>query len=163
MGQQRKWYATNEAPSFDNNVINALPNSHPLGLGFGAASGGMVGAAIGSAVAGPAGAAVGAVFGGVLGACGGQGIARAVNNSDGVCNIEELDDCLAGDADTVDVYKYADEEYGHIRDACARAHEDSAALATPWDQLRPFSTRGWGRLSGVIGPRDTDRGLRGGI
>jgi hypothetical protein len=154
---------TNETGSFERDEINVMPTPYPVGVGFGAASGGMAGAAIGSAVAGPIGAAVGAMFGGFLGACGGHGIARAVTGSDALELIDEYDARGCGEADCGDVYNYAQKDYARIRDECERAHDDCASLAIPWDQAGQFTTRGWGRLSGVIGPRDTDRGLRGGI
>jgi hypothetical protein len=162
MDQQTIRYTLNQTQSFDTAQIDGLPSPHPLGRGLGAAGGGMAGAAIGSVIGGPVGAAVGAMFGGLLGACGGQGIARALNAN------ERLEAAggrgfQPGDDDAPHVYNYADKEYERIRDECERAHEGCATLAIPWEQARPFAARGWSRLSGVIGPRDTDRGLRGGI
>jgi hypothetical protein len=41
-----------------------------------------------------------------------------------------------------------------------RARPDSAL---PWDQARPAVKAAWDRLGGVIGPRDTERGIRSGF
>lgn len=114
------------------------PAEIPLGLGIGAAGGGIAGAAAGSAIGGPIGAAVGAMCGGMLGAASGHGIARAVK----------------GSAASPDLLK------------SARRHPtvkpDRRNNAGP-GCARPFTERDWHRFSGVIAPRDTDRGLRGGI
>ena len=123
------------------------PAEIPLGLGIGAAGGGIAGAAAGSAIGGPIGAAVGALCGGLLGAASGHGIARAVK----------------GDAASPDLLKSANRECPVIGNERIRVPHYCAGLALPWDDRRPFTERGWHRLSGVIAPRDTDRGLRGGI
>lgn len=162
MDQQIRRRSVNETRNLGTEQMTALPSPHPLGLGFGATGGGMAGAAIGSALGGPVGAAVGAMFGGLLGACGGHGIARVVTTDD-ILEAPEDPDSWDYDLGAQNVCTYADKEYARIREECERAQEDCTTLAIPWDQAHPFATRGWGRLSGVIGPRDTDRGLRGGI
>jgi hypothetical protein len=163
MDHQTRRHSVNDTRSFNIDELDVVPSPHPIGLGFGAAGGGMAGAAIGSAIYGPIGAAVGAMFGGLVGACGGHGIARAVSGNEGREPAYEHDGCQLEDLPAQDVYTYADKEYARIREQCERAHEDCATLAIPWDSARPFIKHGWSRLSGVIGPRDTDRGLRGGI
>jgi hypothetical protein len=40
-------------------------------------------------------------------------------------------------------------------------HKTGSALA--WDTVRPAVKAEWDRLGGVIGPRDTDRGIRSGM
>lgn len=117
---------------------NESPAEIPLGLGIGAAGGGIAGAAVGSAIAGPIGAAVGAMCGGMLGAASGYGITRAVKAS----------------AAAPDLLKSANRHPTVKPDRRNNAGPECA---------RPFTERGWHRLSGVIAPRDTDRGLRGGI
>ena len=129
------------------NTEKESPAEIPLGLGVGAAGGGIAGAALGSAIGGPLGAAVGTMFGGVLGAASGHGITRA----------------LKGSAAAPDLLKSANREYPVIGNEPTRVPHYCAGLALPWDDRRPFTERGWHRLSGVIAPRDTDRGLRGGI
>ncbi|MFL6569972.1 MAG: hypothetical protein ACJ8LI_12475 [Chthoniobacterales bacterium] len=57
----------------------------------------------------------------------------------------------------------APRQNGHAHDDCAHLYERCAILVRPWATARRFAESGWDRLSGVIGPRDTDRGLRGGI
>ena len=129
------------------NTEKESPAEIPLGLGIGAAGGGIAGAAVGSAIGGPIGAAVGAMCGGVLGAASGHGIARAVN----------------GRAESPDLLKPANRENPVTGNERIRVSHYCAGLVLPWDDMRPFTERGWQRLSGVIAPRDTDRGLRGGI
>jgi hypothetical protein len=41
-----------------------------------------------------------------------------------------------------------------------KAHPDSPL---PWDLARPAVKAAWDRLGGVLGPRDTDRGIRTGM
>ena len=60
--------------------------------------------------------------------------------------------------------KYAGKDYHEIEGDLARDYEkNDANPAIPWDRARPAVKSTWDRLSGVMGPRDTDRGLRGGI
>ena len=146
-----------QGQSSANELANQLPSSNPLRLGVGAAGGGMAGAAIGSAIGGPVGAAMGAMVGGLLGACGGKEIARAVNSTDGLEAADEPDQYVAGAAEHDS--DPAQSEYGQSRDGSAPAHEQEPIHPISWDNMQP----GLDRLGGVIAPRDTDRGLRGGI
>jgi hypothetical protein len=59
--------------------ISGTPGAHPLGVGAGAAGGGVAGAAVGSVVGGPVGAVVGGAIGAVAGGLAGKGAAEAVN------------------------------------------------------------------------------------
>jgi hypothetical protein len=60
--------------------------------------------------------------------------------------------------------KYVGKDYDEIEMDLARDYEkDDAHLAIPWDRARPAVRAAWHRVSGVTGPRDTDRGMRGGI
>jgi hypothetical protein len=62
------------------------------------------------------------------------------------------------------VKKYAGKHYHEIEGDLARDYEkNDANPAIPWDRARPAVKAAWDRLGGVMGPRDTDRGLRGGI
>ena len=117
---------------------NESPAEIPLGLGIGAAGGGIAGAAVGSAIGGPIGAAVGAMCGGVLGAASAHGITRAVK----------------GSATSPDLLKSANRH---------PTVKPNRRINTGPGCARRFTERDWRRLSGVIAPRDTDRGLRGGI
>ena len=158
--------------------ITGEPGSHPVGSGVGAAGGGVTGAAIGGAIGGPIGAAVGAVVGGVAGAYSGRGIAEAVNPT-----VEEqywrenhATQSWADKETTFEHYapayrtgyegvtKYAGKPYHQIEVDLARDYEkNDANPAIPWDRARPAVKAAWDRLSGVTGPRDSDRGLRGGL
>jgi hypothetical protein len=62
------------------------------------------------------------------------------------------------------VKKYPGKHYHEIESDLARDYDkNDANLAIPWDRARPAVKSAWDRLGGVMGPRDTDRGLRGGI
>jgi hypothetical protein len=157
--------------------ITGEHGSHPIGTGVGTAGGGLAGAAIGAAVGGPAGAAIGAVIGGVVGAYSGRSVAEAVNHTED----EEFwrehhhKQEWAGDAPYEHyapayktgyegAVKYAGRHYHEIENDLARDYEkNDANLAIPWDRARPAVKAAWDRLGGVMGPRDTDRGMRGGI
>jgi hypothetical protein len=102
------------------------------------------------------------MFGGLLGACSGEGIARAVHGADGIEPVEHAD-FLPNEDYTREVFSYWRKEFGQTRDYCILPDDHCAGFALPWDQVRPFTKRGWERLCGVLGPRDTNRGLRGGI
>jgi hypothetical protein len=60
--------------------------------------------------------------------------------------------------------KYAGKGFEEIETDLAldyeRARPDSPL---PWDQARPAVKAAWDRISGVIGPRDPDRGARYGM
>ncbi len=62
------------------------------------------------------------------------------------------------------VRKYAGKHYHEIESDLAHDYEkNDANPAIPWDRARPAVRAAWDRLGGVMGPRDTDRGMRGGI
>jgi hypothetical protein len=62
------------------------------------------------------------------------------------------------------VEKYQGRSYDDVEHSLASdyAHAD-AGSAIPWDTVRPAVRAAWDRLSGVISPRDSDRGVRGSI
>lgn len=60
--------------------------------------------------------------------------------------------------------KHAGKAYEEIEDDLAldyEKHRPESAL--PWDMARPAVKAAWDKLSGVIGPRDTERGIRSGF
>jgi len=156
--------------------LTGEPGSHPVGTGVGTAGGGLTGAAIGAAVGGPIGAAVGAVVGGVAGAYSGRGVAEAVNPTvedeywRANHGAQEWADASSSYENYAPAYrtgyqgvtKYSGRQYNDIEADLARDYE-GANPAIPWDRARPAVRAAWHRVSGVTGPRDTDRGLRGGI
>jgi hypothetical protein len=158
--------------------ISGEPGSHPVGTGVGAAGGGLTGAAIGAVVGGPVGAAVGAVVGGIAGAYGGRGVAEVVNPTveDEHWREHHKTQPWADENSTYEHYapayrtgyegaaKYAGRQYHEIEADLARDYEkNDANLAIPWDRARPAVKAAWDRIGGVAGPRDTDRGMRGGV
>ena len=62
--------------------ITHVRGAHPVGVGTGAAGGGLAGAGIGAAIAGPVGAAVGVVVGALSGAFAGKSAAEVLNPTD---------------------------------------------------------------------------------
>jgi len=167
-----------DLPHTNPDPITGEPGSHPVGTGVGTASGGLTGAAIGAAVGGPAGAAIGAVVGGVMGAFAGRGVAEAVNHTEeGTYWREQHDKQEWAGADASyehfepayrtgyeGVTKYAGRQYHEIECDLARDYEkNDANPAIPWDRARPAVHAAWHRISGVTGPRDTDRGMRTGL
>jgi hypothetical protein len=166
-------------PDKNPDPITGEPGSHPIGTGVGAAGGGLTGAAIGAVVGGPVGAAIGAVVGGVAGAYGGKGVAEAVNPTEEEKYWREnhsSQEWAAGDSSTYEHYgpayktgyegvmKYAGRDYHEIENDLARDYDkNDANPAIPWDRARPAVRAAWTRVSGTVGPRDTDRGMRGGI
>ena len=152
--------------------------SHPVGTGVGAAGGGLAGAAVGAAVGGPVGAAIGAVVGGVAGAYSGRGVAEAINptQEEEYWREHHHKQNWADQESTFEHYrpayrtgiegkiKHAGKEYHEIEADLARDYEkNDANPAIPWDRARPAVRAAWDRIGGVTGPRDTDRGMRGGI
>jgi hypothetical protein len=158
--------------------VTGEPGSHPIGTGVGAAGGAAAGGAIGAAVGGPVGAVAGAIIGGVAGAYGGKGAAEAINPT-----VEEQ-----YWRENHAKQNYANEDYGyeHFAPAYRVGYEavakypgkkfdeidDELALdyekhrpgsALPWDTVRPAGRAAWARISGVVGPRDVDRGVRDSI
>jgi len=168
-----------DQPDANPDPLTGEPGSHPIGTGVGATGGGLTGAAIGAAVGGPVGAAIGAVVGGVAGAYGGRGVAEAINPTEEDKYWRENHDkqeWAQGDAASFDHYhpayktgyegvmKYAGKDYHQIETDLARDYEkNDANPAIPWDRARPAVRAAWHRVSGISMPRDTDRGLRGGI
>ncbi len=60
--------------------------------------------------------------------------------------------------------KYAGKHFHQIDVDLARDYEkNDANPAIPWDRAGPAVKAAWDRLGGVMGPRDPDRGMRGGI
>ena len=60
--------------------------------------------------------------------------------------------------------KHGPKGFEEIEDDIAldyQKHEVGSAL--PWDKARPAVRSAWDKLSGVVGPRDTDRGIRSGF
>ena len=170
--------STND-PKTNPDPLTGEPGSHVVGTGLGTAGGGLTGAAIGAAIAGPLGAAVGSVVGGVAGAYAGHGVAEAVNPT----TVEEQywrekhgEQPWADKDSPYEHYapayrtgyegavKYAGKPYDLIENDLARDYEKNDANPTiPWDRARPAVKAAWDRLSGVVGPRDSDRGMRGGL
>lgn len=172
----------NDQPTDDSkknpDPLTGEPGSHPIGTGVGATGGGLTGAAIGGAVGGPVGAAIGAVVGGVAGAYSGKGVAEAVNPT-----VEEQywrdnhsSQEWAGADSSYEHYapayrtgyegvtKYVGKPYEQIEADLARDYEkNDANPAIPWDRAGPAVKAAWSRVSGVHGPRDSDRGMRGGL
>jgi hypothetical protein len=60
--------------------------------------------------------------------------------------------------------KYAGRDYDEVEQSLATDYERAEpGSGLPWDTVRPAAKAAWDRLSGVIGPRDSDRGIRGSI
>jgi len=59
---------------------------------------------------------------------------------------------------------YAGRPYEQIETDLARDYEkNDANPAIPWDRARPAVKAAWSRVSGVHGPRASDRGIRSGL
>ena len=172
---------TNQAAGENNAATNADPitgehGSHPIGTGVGTAGGGLTGAAIGAAIGGPVGAAIGAVVGGVAGAYSGRGVAEMLHPTEDQASWREHHADQPWKEEPYEHYepaykagfeaaqRHAGAHYDEIEANVARDYEkNDANLAIPWDRARPAVRSAWHRVSGVTGPRDTDRGMRGGI
>ena len=62
------------------------------------------------------------------------------------------------------IEKYAGRDYDEVEQSLATDYQKAQpGSAIPWDTARPAVRAAWDRLSGVISPRDTDRGTRGSI
>jgi hypothetical protein len=62
------------------------------------------------------------------------------------------------------VGKYPGKTFEEIEDDIALSYERSRPEdALPWDHVRPAVKAAWERLAGVLGPRDSDRGIRTGL
>jgi hypothetical protein len=60
--------------------------------------------------------------------------------------------------------RYAGKPFEEIETDLALDYEKAApGSPLPWDTARPAVKAAWDRMSGVIGPRDTDRGIRSGM
>jgi hypothetical protein len=60
--------------------------------------------------------------------------------------------------------KYTGRDYDEVEQSVATDYERAQpGAAIPWDTVRPAARAAWDRLSGVISPRDSDRGIRGSI
>src|SRR5213080_4666068 len=54
--------------------------------------------------------------------------------------------------------------YDEVEESVAADYEEAKpGSALPWDTVRPAASAVFDRLGGVIGPRDSDRGIRGSI
>jgi hypothetical protein len=60
--------------------------------------------------------------------------------------------------------KYPGQKFNEVEDSIATDYEtEKPGSALPWDTVRPAVNSVWDRMSGVTGPRDPDRGIRGAI
>jgi len=60
--------------------------------------------------------------------------------------------------------KYPGQKLEDVEDSIASDYEKGKPdSALPWDTVRPAFNTIWERMSGIIGPRDPDRGVRGSI
>ena len=60
--------------------------------------------------------------------------------------------------------KYPGKTFEEIEDDLALDYEKARpGDALPWDHVRPAVKAAWDRVSGVVTPRDTDRGIRSGL
>lgn len=60
--------------------------------------------------------------------------------------------------------KYPGKAYDEIEDDLALDYQrNRAGSGLPWDSVRPAVKAAWDRVSGVIAPRDVDRGIRTGF
>jgi hypothetical protein len=156
--------------------ITGEHGSHPIGTGVGTAGGGLTGAAIGAAIGGPVGAAIGAVVGGVAGAYSGRGVAEMMHPTEDQESWRAHHSEQPWKEEPYEHYepaykagfeaarRHAGAHYDQIEANVARDYEkNDANPAIPWDRARPAVRSAWHRVSGVTGPRDTDRGMRGGI
>ena len=61
-------------------------------------------------------------------------------------------------------FKYPGENFDDVEDDIALGYEEAKpGSALPWDTVRPAVSSVWDKMSGVIGPRDFDRGIRDSI
>src|SRR5215212_2908587 len=60
--------------------------------------------------------------------------------------------------------KYQGRDYDEVEQSLATDYQRADAVsAMPWDTVRPAVRAAWDRLSGIISPRDSDRGMRSGL
>jgi hypothetical protein len=61
-------------------------------------------------------------------------------------------------------FRYPGKTFDEVEDSVAAEYEKAKpASALPWDTVHPAASAVFNRLGGVIGPRDSDRGVRGSI
>jgi hypothetical protein len=61
-------------------------------------------------------------------------------------------------------FRYPGKTFDEVEESVAADYEQAKpASALPWDTVRPAASAVFDRLGGVIGPRDSDRGIRGSI
>jgi hypothetical protein len=60
--------------------------------------------------------------------------------------------------------KYRGRQFDEVEESVANDYETGKPdSALPWDTVRPAVNSVWDRMSGVVGPRDFDRGIRDSI
>jgi len=60
--------------------------------------------------------------------------------------------------------KYPGKNFDEVEESVANDYETAKPdSALPWDTVRPAMSSVWDRMSGVVGPRDFDRGIRDSI
>ena len=60
--------------------------------------------------------------------------------------------------------KYRGKSFDEVEESVANDYEAGKPnSALPWDTVRPAVNSVWDRMSGVVGPRDFDRGIRDSI
>ena len=60
--------------------------------------------------------------------------------------------------------KYPGKKFDEVEKSVANDYETGKPdAALPWDTVRPAVSSVWDKMSGVIGPRDFDRGIRDSI
>jgi hypothetical protein len=60
--------------------------------------------------------------------------------------------------------KNRDKKFGEVEDSVAVDYDQGKPdSALPWDTVRPAVSSVWEKMSGVISPRDPDRGMRDSI
>lgn len=60
--------------------------------------------------------------------------------------------------------KYPGKKFDEVEESVANDYETGKPdSALPWDRVRPAVRSMWDRMSGVVGPRDFDRGIRDSI
>src|ERR1041384_6565643 len=61
-------------------------------------------------------------------------------------------------------FRYPGKSFDEVEKSVATEYEQAKPTAAlPWDVARPAVNAVWEKMSGVIGPRDPDRGIRGSI
>src|SRR5207244_12466188 len=61
-------------------------------------------------------------------------------------------------------FRYPGKTFDEVEESVAADYEQAKpASALPWDTVRPAASAVFDRLGGVIGPRDSDSGIRGSL